>query len=216
VGTRPDDIRNEIEQTRDELAYDVDRLADRTVPSRVVERQWEGVKSKARSVTDKVMGARDSATDAASGAASTAGDKVQAAASKAGDVASAAGDKVSETAQSVAGTVKETPALLARQTRGNPIAVGLIAFGVGLLAASLLPETEAEKRVGASVADKSEGLVEQAKEAGKEMAQDLGGTAREAAESVKETAREAAANTADQAKESGRTTVDETRQSVSS
>ena len=106
--------------------------------------------------------------------------------------------------------------MVVRQARGNPIAAGLIAFGVGLLAASLLPETETEKRAGAAVAEKSEGLVEQAKEAGKEMAQELKGTAQEAAQSVKDTAREAASNTADQAKESGRTTVDETRQSVSS
>jgi hypothetical protein len=203
MGSRPEELRSEIEQTRDELAYDVDRLADHTVPSRVVGRKWEGVKGRARTVADKVMGARDTAQDKASGA----GSKFQ-------EKASQAGDKVQETAQSVAGTVRDAPGTVARQTRGNPLAAGVIAFGVGLLAASLLPETEAEKRAGAAVADRSEGLVEKAKEAGREIADELGGTAREAAQQVKETARDAAGHTAEQAKESGRTTVEQTRQSV--
>lgn len=197
MGSRPDELRTEIEQTREELAYDVDRLADRTSPKRVAQRRWEGVKGRARSVTDRVMGARDTARDAVKGTASDAGDKVQ------------------ETAQSVAGTVRETPETVARQTRGNPVAAGVIAFGIGLLAASLLPETEAEKRAGSAVADRSGDLAEKAKETAREFASDLGGEAREAAQSVKETAREAAGNTAEQAKESGRSTVEQTRQSVS-
>jgi hypothetical protein len=193
MGSRPEELRGEIEQTRQELAYDVDRLTDRTSPKRVAQRRWEGVKGRARSVTDRVMGARDTAQDAAS----------------------SAGDKVQETAHSVAGTVRETPQTVARQTRGNPLAAGVIAFGIGLLAASLLPETEAEKRAGSAVADRSGDLVDKAKETARDMASDLGDEARGAAQSVKETAREAAGNTAEQAKESGRSTVEQTRQSVS-
>jgi len=208
MGSRPEELRSEIEQTRDELAYDVDRLADQTVPSRVVGRKWEGVKGRARTVADKVIGARDTVQNTAQDKASGAGTTVQ-------EKASQAGDKVQETARSVAGTVRDTPHTVARQTRGNPLAAGVIAFGVGLLAASLLPETDAEKRAGAAVADRSEGLVDKAKEAGREIADDLAGTAREAAQQVKETARDAAGHTAEQAKESGRTTVEQTRQSVS-
>lgn len=109
----------------------------------------------------------------------------------------------------------DAPHMVARQTRGNPLAAGVIAFGVGLLAASLLPETGAEKRAGVAVADRADGLVEMAKETGREFADDLSGTAREAAHQVKETARDAAEHTAAQAKESGRTTAEQTRQSVS-
>lgn len=186
MGSRPDELRNEIEQTRGELAYDVDRLADHTVPSRVVGRKWQGAKGRARSLTDKVMGTKESA-----------------------------GDRMRETASQVAGDVRDTPDMVARRTRGNPLAVGMIAFGVGLLTAALLPETEPEKRVGAAVADRSEGLVDQARDAAREMAGGLEESARDAAGQVKQTARQAAGNTADQARESGRTTVQETRQSVS-
>jgi hypothetical protein len=58
TGSRPEELRSEIEQTRDDLAYDVDRLADHTVPSRVVGRKLAGVRERTRSVADRVMGAR--------------------------------------------------------------------------------------------------------------------------------------------------------------
>jgi hypothetical protein len=203
MGSRPEELRSEIERTREELTYDVDRLADHTVPSRVVGRKVAGVKARARSVADRVMGARDSVQDTAS----NAGDRAR-------DTATMAGEKVQETAHSVAGTVRETPDTLARQTRGNPLAAGVIAFGAGLLVASLLPETGAEKRAGAAVADRSEGLVDKARETARDMASDLGDTAKDAAGSVQNTAREAAGNTAQQAKESGRSAVEQTRQSV--
>lgn len=219
MGSRPEELRTEIEQTREELAYDVDRLADRTVPTRVAGRKWEGAKSRVRSVTDRVMGARDSVASGAKDKASSAGSTVKDAASTAGskvqDAASTAGSKVQDAASTAADTVKQTPDMVVRQTQGNPLAVGLIAFGIGLLTASLLPETEAEKRAGGAVAERSGDLVEKAKETAREVADELGGTAREAADQVKQTAREAAQTTADQAKESGRTTVDQTRQSVS-
>jgi len=197
MGSRPEELRTEIEQTRAQMAYDVDRLADHTSPTRVARRRWEGVKDRARSVGDRVMGARDSARETAQDAASSAGDKVQ------------------ETAHNVAGTVRAAPQTVARQARGNPLAAGVIAFGVGLLAASLLPETEAEKRAGSAVAEHSGDLVDKAKETARDLASDLGDEARDAAQSVKETARDAAGNTAQQAKESGRSTVEQTRQSVS-
>ncbi|GAA1038379.1 DUF3618 domain-containing protein [Virgisporangium ochraceum] len=208
MGSRPEELRTEIEQTREELAYDVDRLADRTVPTRVAGRKWEGAKSRVRSVTDRVMGARDSVAAGAKDKASSAGDTVK-------DAASTASDKVQDAASTAADTVRQTPDMVVRQTQGNPLAVGLIAFGIGLLTASLLPETEAEKRAGGAVAEHSGDLVEKAKETAREMADELGRNAREAADLVLLTAREAAQTTADQAKESGRTTVDQTRQSVS-
>jgi uncharacterized protein YjbJ (UPF0337 family) len=208
MGSRPEELRTEIERTREELAYDVDRLADRTVPTRVAGRKWEGAKSRVRSVTDRVMGARDSVQAGAQDKAARAGSKVQ-------DAASTAGSKVQDAGHSVADTVRETPDTVVRTTQGNPLAIGLIAFGIGLLTASVLPETEAEKRAGGAVAERSGDLVDKAKETAREMADDLGGTAREAAQQVKETARDAAQETAAQAKESGRTTVDQTRQSVS-
>jgi uncharacterized protein DUF3618 len=193
MATRPDEIRDEIEATRQELATDMDRLADRTVPSRVVQRRWEGVKDSVRGVSDKVMGAADSVQDTAG----RTGDRL--------------GEAVSGAASGVADSVRQAPQAVTRKARGNPVAAGVIAFGVGLLVASLIPETDAERQAGAKIAEHGEGVLDEMKEAGQQLRDELGGSVREAAGQVKETATGAASATAEHAKEAGRSTVDQTR-----
>jgi hypothetical protein len=78
------------------------------------------------------------------------------------------------------------------QAQGNPIAAGLIAFGGGLLVASLIPPTETERRVGGQVAEKAQPLRDELQRAGQEVADDLRSTAQDGAQQVKERAAEAA------------------------
>jgi hypothetical protein len=184
MATESDRIRADIEATRYDLASDVDRLADRTNPKRIARRRWNGMKDSVRSVKDKVMGVSESAYSSVSDAASDVGD-----------------------------TVREAPQRLARTAQGNPLAVGVIAFGGGMLAAALIPETEAERRLGHEIVDRSEQVMEPLREAGREIGSDLGQSVREATEQVKATAKEAASHTVDQAKEAGRSTATEIRPS---
>jgi gas vesicle protein len=243
MAEEPDRLRNEIEQTRAELARDVDRLADKTSPARVVERRWDAVKEKVRNVSDRVMGSADdegaypytttgstsgsglrgaasSAASTAGDAASTAGDKLRSAADTAQGAAQQAGDKAKQVAGDVADNVRQTPAKVARQTRGNPLAAGIIAFGAGLLVASLLPETETEKRAARQVKEKAGDLVEPIREPLMESAQqlrdDVGSTVRDAAQQVKETAKDAAQTTKEQAKSSAQDAADQTKQAAQS
>jgi gas vesicle protein len=122
--------------------------------------------------------------------------------------------QASEAASDVADSVRQAPRAVARQTRGNPIAVGVIAFGVGLLTASLIPATEAEKRAGQQLRENAEDLVDQVREPLAESVQqvraDLSGSVREAAGQVKETAKEAAQTTAEDAKASTRDAAEQT------
>jgi len=182
MATESDQIKADIQATRYELASDVDRLADRTSPKRIARRRWSAVKDGARSVKDRVMGVSEHAYDTVTDAASDVGD-----------------------------TVRETPQRLARTARGNPLAVGVIAFGGGMLAATLIPETDAERRLGHEIIDHSEQLVEPLREAGREVGSDLGESVREAAEQVKSTAMEAASHTVEQVKESGQSATAEVR-----
>ena len=55
------------------------------------------------------------------------------------DKASQVGDKAGEKAHDVADSVRGAPQAVAQQTQGNPLAAGIIAFGVGMLAATLIP-----------------------------------------------------------------------------
>jgi ElaB/YqjD/DUF883 family membrane-anchored ribosome-binding protein len=209
MATEPDQIRAEIEATREELALDVDRLADRTSPKRIAERRWDNVKSAFRRTSDRVMGPSQSAGSSVKNKVSNATDKAQ-------DAAQGVAERTQGAAQSVAQTAREMPQKVTRQTQGNPLAVGLIAFGVGLLAASLLPTTEAESRAGERLADQADKVVEPLKEAGREMGQELKEKAKDSAQEVKGTAQEAVQTTKEQAKDSGQQAVQETKQSVKS
>jgi gas vesicle protein len=95
--------------------------------------------------------------------------------------------------------VTDAPHTVARQTQGNPIAVGLIAFGVGWLAASMLPASRKEAELASSIKDSAQPLVEEAKEAAMAAADDLRQPAQDAAQAVKDTASEAMQNVKDEA-----------------
>ena len=73
---------------------------------------------------------------------------------------------------------------------GNPLAAGLIAFGVGLLAGSLLPASTAEQRAATKIKDTATPLIS---DAAGEVADHLKEPAQQALESVKDTATDAVA-----------------------
>jgi ElaB/YqjD/DUF883 family membrane-anchored ribosome-binding protein len=204
VVEEPDRIRNDIESTRAALARDVNRLADRTSPTRVAQRRWTAVKERVRGVSDKVMGAPSGATQSVHDAAAKAGDR-------AGDVAHEVGARAGDAADAV----RQAPQAVATKTQGNPVAAGVIAFGVGLLAASLIPESDVERRAVQQLRDDSGDLVDRVREPLTESAQqlkeNLSEPVREAVDQVKETARDAAQRTTYEAKSSARDAADQVR-----
>ncbi|WJL96931.1 DUF3618 domain-containing protein [Microbacterium sp. ET2] len=153
----PEAIRADIERTRRELGGDVDALADKVSPAKIMERRTSAVKDAVGSVRDRIMGAADDA-------GSTLSD--------AGGAVGSATDRV------------------AAKAEGNPLAVGLIAFGVGLLAASLIPASSKEKEIAGTVKDKAQPLVDEVTEVAKEAGAHLREPAKEAAAAVKESAAE--------------------------
>lgn len=208
MAEEPDRLRQEIEYTRAGLTRDVDRLAEKTSPKQVARRRWTSVK-------EKVMGSTGQARDTLGSGASTVQEKasdlggtVQEKASHLSDVA---GDKAHEAADAV----RSAPQAVVTQTQGNPIAAGVIAFGVGMLAATLIPVTDAEKRAGQELKDHSDQLTDKVKEAAGELKDDLGGTVQEAAARVKDTAQDAVQTTKDQARSSAQDTVQAARPSGS-
>lgn len=177
--TSPDDIRADIERTRAELSHNVDTLGDTVNPKNVASRQVDRVKDKARTIRDSVMGAPDDPSDQG----------------RAGDLQAA----VSDRAGAVGDAVSSAPALARRKTRGNPLAAGLIAFGVGLLASSLIPASRKEQQAVGTLQDTLEPLTKQVTEVAKEMADNLREPAQQAAESIKAVATDGAANVKGQA-----------------
>lgn len=180
----PEQIRRDIERTRQELASDVDTLHEKVSPSAIASRRMESARNAVGSVKEKVMGTASSAGDSASSGLSSVGDSVS--------------GSVSSASSTVAGAASSATSTATRKTQGNPLAAGLIAFGAGWLVSSLLPASEKEQQAATAVKDAasehSDTLTAPVKEAGQQMKESLAPAAQEAAESVKSTATEAAQN----------------------
>ena len=184
--TRSDDpevIRRDIESTRADLSRNVDALTEKVSPSRVVGRRVDRAKDAVGSVKDKVMGSNDDPYDHGAVGGAT--------------------DKASSVASSIGDTATSAPTIARQKTRGNPLAAGMIAFGVGWLASSLLPATEKEQEAASAVKDKasehSDTLTAPIKEAAGNAKENLRAPAQDAVQSVKGTATEATATVKDEA-----------------
>lgn len=175
----PDEIRSDIERTRRELGSDVDALADKVTPSKIVQRQGDKVRGMFGSVRERVMGVADDA----------------------GHAASSAGSDLAHGARDMAHDVKA-------KAEGNPLAVGLIAFGAGLLAASMIPASSKEKELAEGVKEQAQPLVDEAKHVAQEVASDLKEPAQEAAAAVKDRATEAVGHVQDEASGAAHTVQD--------
>lgn len=171
MSNNPDDIRADIERTRSELGRDVDALAEKVDPNKVVERQTDKVRGKWTELRESVMGSPDD--DHVYGT----GTSMQDARERAGEMA--------DEAQQMA---RNAPQEVKRRTRGNPLAAGLIALGAGWLVGSLLPVSRVEQDAATTVKEKAEPMVEEAKSVAKDMGETLQPQAQEAAQSVKDSA----------------------------
>ena len=173
----PDEIRADIERTRAALSDNVDDLAESVKPKNVAGRQVGKVKEAASSVKERVMGSDDD--DYSSSAVGTVTDR-----------ASSAKDAVGEKASDARDAVRQAPRRMKRKAQGNPLAAGMIAFGIGMLVSSLIPSTEKERETVSQLQENLEPVKEKASEVAKDMGESLKPAAQEAAESVKTTAQE--------------------------
>lgn len=177
----PDRLRADIERTQRNLSTDVDLLAEKVTPGRIVHRRVTRAKGAMTSMRDKVMG-----TDGMS----TTSDRV-------GDAASA----VTQTASDAAHAVGQTPNAVRRGTEGNPLAAGLIAFGAGWLISSLAPASKREQHMTGQardwVAEHGQPVADYASDAADQLKENLREPTQHAVDTVKNTATDAASTVAD-------------------
>lgn len=198
-----DAIRTDIERTRAELSHNVDTLTETANPKNVAGRQVDKVKGAAHSVREHLMGSPDDPAD--SGRLGEATDAVADKATEVKQRATAASDRV-------AGNAVEASRQVRRKTRGNPLAAGLIAFGIGYLISSAIPTTEREQRASRRLQDKAEPLKESLTETAHELGDRLRNPAQEAVESIKDSAGEAVSTV----KQEGRSAAEEVRDQAKS
>src|SRR5690349_12170595 len=164
--SNPDQIRADIEATREELGQDVDALADKVTPGKIVDRQKTRLRQRFGDVRTRVMGTADDIGHSTAHAASSAGGAVSDAVSSAGHAVSELPHKAKQTAQ------------------GAPLAVGLVAAGLGFVAAVLIPATNRERRLAANLREQAQPLVDKAADTAKEVAGSLKEPAKNAFEQV--------------------------------
>jgi Protein of unknown function (DUF3618) len=174
MGQDPDQIRQEIEDTRAEMSETVEAVGYKAdVPSRAK----DAVSDKVENMKSKVSDTATRAKEAVVGTASKAGDSVSGAASRVGD-ATPSGGEVKQKTRQVAGLARE-----------NPLGLAIGAVAVGLLAGLAVPSTRVEDERLGPVADQ---VKDRVKETGQEALDRGRQVAQEVASSAADTAKEQA------------------------
>jgi ElaB/YqjD/DUF883 family membrane-anchored ribosome-binding protein len=189
MGQSAEELKRDIEYTRADLGQTLDAIGDRVSPGRIVERRKNRVKNGLTSVRERVMG---SATDA--------------------------GHAIGQSAGSTMDTIKGAPETVVQQTQGSPLVAGAVAFGVGMLMASVFPASAKEQELAGELKDKAQPLADELKQSAQEMAEHLKEPAKDAVEGVKQAATEGqqavtetAKEAAGSAKEAARDGIDTVR-----
>jgi len=199
----PEQIRREIERTQQALSNDVDALAEKVTPGRIVERRVQRARGTAARWKDRVMGSNPmQGGTPMQGAGGTARDTAHQVSGMVSGTASSAASSVSGAASTVTDAVAEAPQLARQQAQGNPLAAGLIAFGAGWLISSLLPASRREQELADQAKERATELgrpvAEAAKQAATQMQENLAEPAQQAMESVRSTATDAGRTVAEE------------------
>lgn len=118
--------------------------------------------------------------------------KVRGAFSSVRDRVMGAADDAGSSLSDAAGHVGDAKDRIVSKAEGNPLAVGLMALGAGLLVASLIPASSREKDLAAQVKDGAQPLVDELTDVAKEMGEHLKEPAQEAVSALTQSAQDSA------------------------
>jgi hypothetical protein len=189
----PNQIRASIEDTQDDLGRNVDALTDKVNPRRAAQQRVERARGTWQKVRENVMGTASDARDASMHARDTAMHARDVSQSRLSDASSAAGERLHTMGNKTQ-----------QQAQGHPLAAGLVAFGLGILASSLLPASPSERRMAGQLRNK-------ASEHSGELKQQATGMARQAQDNLREPAQRAAESVKSKAGQSASALRDQTR-----
>jgi ElaB/YqjD/DUF883 family membrane-anchored ribosome-binding protein len=186
MGQTAEELRNDIERTRQDLSRDVDAISDKVSPGRVMRRRMDQTRGFMSSVRERVMGTASTASSSVSDGASSA--------------RSGASDAIAS-----------APDAVLRRTEGNPLAAGAVAFAAGWLVSSLLPATKTEQNAAEAVEDKARGLQEPVKAQAADMTQQIKEPLREQAQHAVQSVRDSAAESAETVQEQAQASAENVR-----
>ena len=190
MSEEPEELRRDIARTRADMDQTLAQIEDRVSPSRIKERQVDRLRGRWERTREAVMGSDGPDVGDRAG---EVGDRVS-------QRADEMGDRASDAAQQAAERARQAPDRMEEMTRGNPLAAGLIAFGLGALAGSLAPSSAPERRLASGLRDEfEEPIKSELQAAGDDVKDDLQEHAQQAVEETKQTAQAAAERTSEEA-----------------
>jgi uncharacterized protein YoxC len=171
MGQTAEDLRTQLASQRGEVSRDLEAIGDRVSPGRMVERRQAAVRMRFADMRDRVFGAADTTQHGVRDTMSSG---------------------MTSAREGVSGAAEGTM----HATEGNPLAVGLVAFGAGLVMATLFPASRTEQQLASRAQPTLEHAAEQAAPKVREMVEDVkeevAPAAKSAVTEVTESAKEAA------------------------
>ena len=191
MGQTAEELRGQLVSQRAEISRDLDAIGDRVSPHRIVERRQAAVRRRVTDIKERVMGSAESTVDTVR------------------DAGASAATTLTDSASSVVHGTRNA-------AEGNPLAVGLIAFGAGLVAATVFPTTRTERDIAEHAQPVLEKAASEAAPAARHVVDELKPAAQEAVADLRESAVEAASSVKDHAVEAASETKQEAQQALSS
>jgi hypothetical protein len=174
MGQDADELKRDIERTRDDLGGTLDAIGDRVSPSRIMERRKNRMRNAVESMRLRVMGAVHDGTHAVH------------------DSTGQAAQRVGDSMDSAVDSLRHAPEMAKQRTEGAPMVAGALAFGVGFLAAAAFPPSKREREMAPQMMDKVEPIKQEVASAGAEIAQHLQEPAKQHASEIGERVKEGA------------------------
>lgn len=196
MGQTSEKLKAEIADRRADMSEVIDQLGNKLSPRQAAQRRVGRVRDRCASVAATIMGSANQAGEAVQGLKHNVTDRTQ------------------DIAGSVQSAPQSAPQAARSSTQGNPLAAGLIAFGGGLLLASILPATKTERQMASSVSQQARPLVEEAKHAAADVKDNLQDSAKGAAQELKDTVSDSAHQVTEDARSSGREIAGATKGAV--
>lgn len=202
MNKEPDEIRAEIEETRQELAQDVDVLSTKVNPKEAARRKVGRMSEAVSSFKDKV---KSGAAEKLAGASQNA----DAAKGSVADNVSELKENVEEVALNTKETIKAAPAQVKSRAQDNLIVSGLVVFALGWAVGSLMPSSRKEAELYAKAKPALNDAAAPVKAVALDLKEDLSKTASSSLETLKESVSESLGSLKEQGAEAAGTIKDE-------
>lgn len=234
----PEAIRRDIARTRGEMEGTLGAINDRVNPQRVYQRRRGRARQRWQSLKRNVMGSDDTAYDydyryeggpgyaysyesdydRGPGYYSATGYGQDTGSDRGADISGRAQDAkqaVAGRAQDARQAVSDAPQKVEQRARGNPLAAGVIAFGIGALIGSTLPESKAERQAAREATNRLdlEGTKQRLTDRARDMQEGVQDQARDAADDLKGSAHDAAQDVKDHTQQEGQRVKEDTKES---